>query len=197
MNLPNLKRVTDNMFRLNTSNSTSIDFVELPEVMRVDANAFYNLYVTTLSLPKCENFSHFMNTHIYNFYFPQMYSTINGMFQSTQVKCVYCGDALSTIGATTTGNSPFRRCYYVEKLIVDKETPPTLNTYLIDYAHNNASNRFYNGSAFIYVPKSAMSAYASATNWSVYYAAGGIKAIEDSQSELAGIFPALDEKMGW
>ena len=178
-------------------NSKTIDYVELPEVTRVDSNAFTNFYMTTLSLPKCENLSTFMSTHIYNFYLPQMYSTVSGMFQSTPVKCVYCGDALSTIGATTTGNSPFRRCYYVEKLIVDKATPPTLNTYLIDYAHNNASNRFYNGSAFIYVPKSAMSDYESATNWSVYYAAGGIKAIEDSQSELAGIFPALDEKMGW
>lgn len=69
---------------------------------------------------------------------------------------------------------------------------PELGTYLTYYAHNNSSNRFYNGSAKIYVPKAALSAYENYPDWSIYYGAGAILGIEDYRSDLQGIFPELD-----
>lgn len=207
-NLPNLKKVVDNAFRLETTNTKTIDRIELPEVTEVGANSF-SIWMTTLSLPKCTKVTNFVSSHIYNYYLPKVTSLPNQAFNNSSVKAVMLTDYLTAIGATTANNSPFRSSASIEKLILwtpdafyDATTGttsglPTLNTYLTNYAHNNASNRFYNGSAKIYVPRAALSAYQNATNWSVYYAAGNIVAIEDNEAALKGIFQELDSLMGW
>lgn len=77
--------------------------------------------------------------------------------------------------------------------ILDAVAPPTLN-YLVGQSHTSSSNPFYTGKAKIYVPRERLEAYSTATNWSVYYEAGNIVAIEDNQNILEGMFPSLDAK---
>lgn len=177
-------------------NSKTINYMELPEVTGIGANAFTGFYVTTLSLPKCQTINSFSGSYVLNYYLPLCSSLPNTCFNNSSVWTVYLS-AISEMGGNTASSSPFRMSTSIAKLIIDNETPPTLNSYLTNYAHNNSSNRFYSGSAKIYVPRAALSDYESATNWSVYYAAGNILAIEDSETDLMGIFPELDEKMGW
>lgn len=187
--------MAENAFRLNSLNSQTINYMELPEVTSVGANAFQGFNVITLSLPKCQTTSAFVSSYVKNYYLPLCYSLPSSCFNNNSVWTVYLS-AISAIGGTSAGNSTFGYATTVEKLIIDNETPPTLNSYLTRYAHNNSSNRFYSGLAKIYVPRAALSDYENATNWSVYYAAGNILAIEDSETDLMGIFPQLDEKMG-
>lgn len=155
-------------------NQDAIGFFEFPYIKSGSISAFDYSGFKGLGLPS------FKNTYVY------------GSSHGSHIQYLYLSDAYGNIGGSGT--------YYAlmnyskaRGFILDAIVPPTLN-YLTNQSHTSTSNPFYNGKAKIYVPKEGLEAYSTATNWSVYYEAGNIVAIEDNQNILEGMFPSLDAK---
>ena len=221
LNFPSLKVIPPGGF--NAINKITSSFTsDFSNVEYIGTGSFasfnYNTRISgiTLSFPKATRIDGeaFNQAYIDNLYFGnlsqnQMTGALNSsvllskswdpivIFGGGNIKRIWTSGKFTEVGTTSTTTSFFRNATTLIAWVLDTPTVPALNTYITQYSHNNSSNRFYNGSAKIYVPKAQLSTYASATNWSVYYAAGNILAIEDSASDLQGIWDELDEKYGW
>ena len=80
-------------------------------------------------------------------------------------------------GVSSIGTNAFNSCYSLTDIVI-KGTPSLANT--------NAFSNIYSG-YLIYVPRSKLSWFETATNWSVFYAQGKIVAVEDYIDYLKSI----------
>lgn len=59
--------------------------MELPEVTEIGTNSFFQFFVSTLSLPKCQTITSFSSSYILNYYLPLCGSMPSSCFNNSYV----------------------------------------------------------------------------------------------------------------
>lgn len=129
------------------------------------ANSFTNL--TTLLAPQLTSLQGILRgAKLTNVEFPLLTYIASGMFSSC-TQMIY-----ADVGLITTVNALFTGCSSLQAVILRSTTMASLSS---TGAFSNTP--IASGTGYIYVPRSLISAYEAATNWSTY--AGQFRALED------------------
>ena len=151
------------------SNNQFLTSVSFPEVTDVDNSAFSSCGLTSVNLPAVRTLgaSVFDNAKISKIVLPAANSVGNKCFQ-------YC-ESLNIVDlpvATTIDNEAFHRCGKLTALILRKMSGVCTLQGNIGLASGIES-----GEGYIYVPRTLVTNYATATNWSNY--ANKIRVLEE------------------
>ena len=191
--------IRDNAF----NGCRSLTSINIPEgVSSIGNNAFYNCYsLTSINIP--EGVSS-IGTNAFNSCYsltsiniPERVSSIgnNALNSCYSLTSITIPEGVTSIrdnafnscysltsinipeGVSSIGTNAFNSCYSLTDIVI-KGTPSLANT--------NAFSNIYSG-YLIYVPRSKLSWFETATNWSVFYAQGKIVAVEDYIDYLKSI----------
>lgn len=170
-----------------------VEYIDMPNVTDIGQYACYNCVgLKEIDFPLCEtigNYAFYNNTDVVRVNMPALKTTGTNAFRQLTSLVSVSLPALTAVNGTvfqkctllekadfsavkSVGANAFNGCSVLTALILRNSTMATL-------ANVSAltSTPIASGSGFIYIPKSILSQYASATNWSTY--AAQFRAIED------------------
>ena len=166
-------------------NCYSLTQINIPDsVTSIENSAFYNCYsLTQINIP--DSVTSIGSYAFYNCYsltrinIPDSVTSIGGAFQN----CYSLTQINIPDSVTSIVNGAFSVCYSLCDILL--ESKPTLSNI---NAFNNLPTNYR-----IYVPRTDLSWFETATNWSTIYAQGHLVAIEDYIEYLESIGYNVDE----